>query len=189
MSRARIKDDTYDRIITDRLVFSKTISAIAEENGLGETSVSNTLAVFNAVRDGDWNRCIALIENQRFPLAPFIWAARKIGIELPACVTDAYDNLSKQRARQKAEEAEKTETIKTAPVIAEKNDALYFIKILEALNKQNELLTQLLDTVIPHWVNDLKDNVNANGDAILERINEEIKISECIKQNTRKRGL
>ena len=57
------------------------------------------------------------------------------------------------------------------------------------LNKQNNLLEQLLDTVIPHWANDLKDNANANADTIVERLNEEIRISECIKQNTRKRGL
>lgn len=190
MGKQQIKDEIYEKIITDRLVLGKTPEAIADEIGFGRTSVYNTVSVFGAVRDCDWNRCVAMIENQGFPIAPFIWAARRLGIELPEIVTSAYELRTKKReeAQKKAEESKK----KAEEAEIEKatdNTALYLCKVLQALNKQNELLEQLLDTVIPHWANDLKDNANANTDALMERINEEIRISECIKQNTRKRGL
>lgn len=183
-----IKDDIYERIITDRLVLGKSPDTIAEEIGFGKTSVYNTVTVFSAVRDCDWNRCVAMIENQNFPIAPFTWAARRLGIELPDAVTDAYETRAKKRAEaQKQAEAQKTETKKEEP--APDNSALCLLKILEQLNRQNELLEQLLDTVIPHWANDIKDNINANFDTAVDRVNEVIRIGECIKQNTRKRGL
>lgn len=190
--KQQIKDEVYERIITDRLVLGKKVETIAEEVGFGTTSVWNAIKVFNAVRDCDWNVCIALIENQNFSIAPFTWAAKRLGIELPEAVTDAYEAHLKNRAEERLKEKEqkqKEEEAEAVKAVQSDNSALYFIKILEALNKQNELLEQLLDTVIPHWANDLKDNVNANVDTLVDRLNEEIRISECIKQNTRKRGL
>jgi len=71
----------------------------------------------------------------------------------------------------------------------EDNTALYMIKLLEAVNKQNELLEQLYDVVIPKWTGDMKDNVNVNADMLnqsLKRIDDKL---EAIKINVRKRGL
>lgn len=181
-----MKDNDYETIVTGRLVLSKTPEAIAQEIGCGVTSVNNTLTIFNAVKEGDWNRCVALVENQTLPIAPFIWSAKKLGLELPAAVTDAYEMRSKRKAKAKEQTTEeKPQAVQTTEA---KNDALFFAKILEALNKQNELLEQLLDTVLPHWFNDLKDDINANTDVVCERIRSVEKIAETIKQNTRRRG-
>ena len=71
----------------------------------------------------------------------------------------------------------------------EDNTGLYLIKLLEAVNRQNELLEQLYDVVIPKWVGDMKDNVNCNSDVLsqsLKRIDDKL---EAIKINVRKRGL
>lgn len=179
-------NDAYETIITGKFVFGKTAEKLAKEVGCGKTTVGNTIAVFKCVRDEDWKRCEELISKQKFPLAPFIWAARRLEKELPQSLYDAYDSIrtevNKENSAKKAEKATKEEEPKAD------NTNLFLVKVLEALIKQNELLEQLCDTVIPHWTNDVKDNINANTDIICNRLNEAIKISECIKQNTRRKG-
>ena len=76
-----------------------------------------------------------------------------------------------------------------APAEPKGNDAVYFIRILEELHQQNEYLKDLLDVVLPKYVSDLKDNLNANSDVLgtdLRGCLEELKAVRC---NTRKRGL
>lgn len=69
------------------------------------------------------------------------------------------------------------------------NDALYFIRILEELHEQNQLLRDLLDVVIPKWAGDLKDNQNANSDVLCGILKEQGQALDAIRCNTRKRGL
>lgn len=65
---------------------------------------------------------------------------------------------------------------------------LYLVKLIEALVKQNELLEQLMDVVLPKYICDLKDNLNANTDLISERLKNCESRLEKIAVNTRKRG-
>ena len=46
-----------------------------------------------------------------------------------------------------------------------------------------------MDAVIPKYVGDLKDNVNANCDSLFNQIKDNGEKLEAVKINTRKRGL
>lgn len=62
-------------------------------------------------------------------------------------------------------------------------------QIVSALSAQNELLTQLIDTVLPRYVGDLKDNVNVNADLLAQRAKGCEDKLEAIKVGMRKRGM
>ena len=196
--------EKYEKIVTDRLVFGKPAKQIAAELEIGESAVFSTLSVFNIVKEQDWNHALAMLTNQNIRIGLFEWASERLGIELPQSLTAAYNQrLAKmaqlnreKRAKQKADEApaptvEPEEEPKPEPPKPEKpdNTSLYLLKMLEAINQQNELLSQLMDAVIPKYVGDLKDNVNANCDSLFNQIKDNGEKLEAVKINTRKRGL
>lgn len=193
--------EMYEKIVTDRLVFGKQIKQIAQDVEKNVMSVTAVVMAFEAVRDSNWDRCIQIIEKYKTPLSLFTWAADRLGVELSPSLEAAYE----QRKAQKREyELQKRlgNTVQPAPEPdplpvqtpapepqKEDNTGLYMIKLLEAVNRQNELLEQLYDVVIPKWVGDMQDNVNCNSDVLsqsLKRIDDKL---EAIKINVRKRGL
>lgn len=192
-----MNNELYEKVVTDRLVFGKPAEQIAKDIERTDSTVYCVVKAFEAVRDQDWGRAIEQLSNHNTPLSPYEWAAKKLGIELPASLGTAYEErmrkaatakreLKERRAQQEAEKA--TEPIKEAPK-PEDNTALYLLKLLEAVNKQNELLEQLYDVVIPKWTGDIKDNINCNCDVLsqsLKRIDDKL---EAIKINVRKRGM
>lgn len=192
-----MNNELYEKVVTDRLVFGKPAAQIAKDIERTDSTVYCVVDAFETVRDQDWNKAIERLSNHNTPLSPYEWAAKKLGIELPASLGTAYEermrkavtakrDLKERRASQEAEKA--TEPIKEAPK-QEDNTALYLLKLLEAVNKQNELLEQLYDVVIPKWTGDIKDNINCNSDVIsqsLKRIDDKL---EAIKINVRKRGM
>ena len=72
------------------------------------------------------------------------------------------------------------------PATEGKNESVYFCRLLEEIQRQNELLEQLIDVVIPKYVSDVKDNLNANFDAQTAEIKKGL---DAVAANTRKRGL
>lgn len=193
-------NEQYDQIVSDRLVFGKPAKQIAEEIGRKETVVFNVLAAFNAVKEKDWNRCVALLTNQNFSLSVFIWAGERLKIEIPPSLEAAYNQRRVEMKRREIERSKQTaaedqqiqlEELKPDPKDQEKpdNTSLYLLKLLEAVNQQNELLSQLMDAVIPKYVADMKDNVNANCDTLFNQLKDNGDKLEAIKINTRKRGL
>jgi len=199
----------YEKIVTDALVFGKPVKQIAVELERKDTVVFNVLNAFNATKEQDWDRAVTLLTTQNFPLSVFTWAGEKLGLELPPSLEVAYKQRCERaaamsRERYAKQKAEKEPAPKPAPKPApepvpesepepepkkEDNTGLYLIKLLEAVNRQNELLEQLYDVVIPKWTGDMKDNVNVNADMLnqsLKRIDDKL---EAIKINVRKRGL
>jgi len=191
----------YEKIVTDALVFGKPVKQIAAELERKDTVVFNVLGAFNATKEQDWDRAVTLLTTQNFPLSVFNWAGDKLGIAIPPRLEVAYKQrceraaaMSRERcAKQKAEKepapVQTPEPLPAPEPKKEDNTALYMIKLLEAVNRQNELLEQLYDVVIPKWVGDMKDNVNCNSDVLsqsLKRIDDKL---EAIKINVRKRGL
>lgn len=204
MGGKNMNAERYEKIVTDRLVFGKPAKQIAAELGIGETAVFTTLSAFNDVKEQNWSHALAMLTNQNVRIGLFEWASERLGIELPQSLTAAYNQrLAKmaqlnreKRARQKADEApeptvEPEEEPTPEPPKPEKpdNTSLYLLKMLEAINQQNELLSQLMDAVIPKYVGDLKDNVNANCDSLFNQIKDNGEKLEAVKINTRKRGL
>lgn len=189
--------EMYEKIVTDALVFGKPVKQIAVELERKDTVVFNVLSAFNATKEQDWDRAVTLLTTQNFPLSVFTWAGDKLGIELPPSLEVAYKQrceraaaMSRERyAKQKAEKEPAPEPVHEPEPKKDDNTALYLIKLLEAVNRQNELLEQLYDVVIPKWTGDMKDNVNVNADMLnqsLKRIDDKL---EAIKINVRKRGL
>jgi len=196
--------EDYEKIVTERLVYGKPATKIAEELGRKDTVVFNVLNAFNITKEQDWPRAIATLTNQNFPLSVFTWAGEKLGIDLPPTLEVAYNNRlaharKAQAERENAAKAENTvaqqrdvmPAAQPEPPKPEKpdNTALYLLRLLEAINQQNELLSQLMDAVIPKYVADMKDNINANCDCLFNQIKDNGETLEAIKINSRKRGL
>ena len=190
--------EQYEKIVTDRLVFGKPAKQIAQEIERKESVVFNVLDAFGVVKEQDWNRGIALLTNQNFPISVFNWAGEKLGVELPPSLESAYKQrceksakASRERyAKQKDKEVPPPVEAPTKPVEKkEDNTVLYLLELLKAVKEGNELLSQLMDAVIPKYVADMKDNINANCDTLFNQIKDNGDRLEAIKINTRKRGL
>ena len=202
MGGKALNSEMYEKIITDRLVFGKPATQIAQSLEKNAASVSAVVQAFEGVRDSDWDKCIQVINAYKAPLSLFAWAAQRLDTELPPTLEAAYEERKARKREYDLQKRQQAETPKAAPAPAsefepipepepkkEDNTGLYLIKLLEAVNRQNELLEQLYDVVIPKWVGDMKDNVNCNSDVIsqnLKRIDDKL---EAIKINVRKRGL
>ena len=213
------KTELYERIVSSRYVFGKTYIQIGKENGVSDAFAIYTCQAFEAVKKKDWDKAKEMISNKGQSYLLFDWSAKKLGIDLPPDILQTYIEARKIDAEKKRayyerrksgekdteqlmiqEEPEPEHQPEPAPapaeippeIIVEKkldNTALYLIKILEALVEQNELLKQLMDAVIPHWIDDLKQNNNANGDAIQEMLKPIAASLDAIRCNTKKRGL
>lgn len=185
--RKTLTEEDYERIISSKLIFNKTIPAIAEEIGCGETAVNMLASTFTVCQRRDWERAVDMIENKKYSIKAFTWSCKKLGIQVPRSLQEAADRMSEAGRQERLQKmAAKTVTEKAEP---SDNENLYFIKILEALNQQNELLTQLIDVVIPKYVCDMKDNRNVNTDLLNKTLQSMDEKLEGIKANTRKRGL
>jgi len=166
-------------------VFNRKNTDIAKDLNCGISTVTAVTQMFKLVKAQDFEHIRAILKTDAGRIKQLKWAAAKLNVEIPEDVL----NAKMKKPTETVPEETVIKELKTAPVIAEKNESLYFVKILEALNKQNELLEQLCDVVIPHWCADMKDNQNANCDIISSRLASAEKALECIKVNTRKRGM
>ena len=184
--------EMYEKIVTDRLVYGVPVNQIAKEIERNPSSVTCVVSAFECVRDRNWDRAANMIVRYKIPTAPFYWAGEKLNVEIPQYLEEVYAKRKAEKAAEKAQKRQQAETPKTPPAPEPKkedNTGLYLIKLLEAVNRQNELLEQLFDVVIPKWTGDIKDNINCNSDVIsqsLKRIDDKL---EAIKINVRKRGM
>lgn len=187
--RIGFNSEECEKIVFDKMVLCKKTEEIAKELDAPQSSVGNFITVFMAVQTKSVARVVDLVWKN-YSVPAIRWSYNKLGYEMPKEVLDAITSKNDAKRKSNLEIIKKEEAAeKPAELKPENNDALYFIKILEGLNKQNKLLEQLLDTVIPHWAGDLKENNNVNTDLLnkqLQLIDQKV---ECIKLNTRKRGL
>lgn len=183
--KIRLSKEEMEGIVYKRNVFHSPISELSVMYNRSDTTISACLKAFDLVRDAAWEEAAHAIGEKSIPNYMLQWAAEYLNAIVPDAVNEAYKRtLEKQRAERAALKKPQNET---AP-IKQDNDKLYFIKILEALIKQNELLESLIDVVIPKYVCDLKDNLNVNTDILSEHSKKQSNLLEAIKVNTRKRG-
>ncbi len=205
--KRKLTEEDFSNIITRKLVYKQSNGKIAQEVGVSEKSVKVTVRAFQLVRDDLFDELVYSVEHDSITLKMIDWAARELHKKVPKEeLQKAYErrlehNRRLTENREKAAASEATELADCAitkamlapgAVVEEKktqNDALYMIKILEALNKQNELFEQLLDVVMPKYASDIKDNLNANTDVICERLKNCETSLDKIACNSRKRGL
>ena len=189
MGNKRIDEKTFNEIITRSFACGQTAQFVADSLGVSRKSVLNTCRVFRYVRDNEFDKLAKMIPGDNSMSAKSInLAAQKLGVTVPSSVLEALEKKKSNHREQTEKKNEQKEEVKEQSV-EKKNDAIYMIKILEALNKHNELLEQLMDVVIPKYVNDVKDNLNANTDVICERLKNCEQSLDKIACNSRKRGL
>ena len=210
-----MKIDEFRSIIWSHVMSGKKPSEIALETGRSKQTIFACCQAFLLLRDGNTEELIRRADtayNTSYSDVIIKLAAETLGIEIPADVQQmmqARNDLRKARAAKQDEEttlppAEQAPSLAqggqragqaAAPTGAEPaptpkgNDALYFIRILEELHEQNQLLRDLLDVVIPKWAGDMKDNQNANSDVLAGLLREQGQALDAIRCNTRKRGL
>ena len=183
-SRMSIGDAEIGRImkcVTAGMSVGDTIAV----TGMSNATVSRVASAEKLVRTMDWDGAVRFLKKPGY--LKYLEAASKwYGIAIP-------DEVLHPEPKPTTEPKLTEEQLLTVELPEEKpapkqNDDLYFVKLLEALAKQNELLEQLMDVVLPKYVCDIKDNLNANTDLISERLKNCESRLEKIAVNTRKRG-
>ena len=209
-TRKRITEQQFETIITDH-IFGKSNVNLARENNCDGDTIDRIITSFNIVKESDWDKAERFVKAGR-TLRYLEWSANRMNKVIPQNVYDAYretrDNWKTKYTKDRHEQLVMEEPVKEedlvvlskhladkveghiirATDIEKQNEALYFCKILEALAKQNELLEQLMDVVIPKWTGDIKDNINANFDILTKQMKGCEEKLEKVCYNTRKRG-
>ena len=205
----KISLEEFQKVVTARFLYDETYGQIAFEMGLAADTVAAMCSTFTMLKNGETEELVKKMRRSHYSDSIIKLAAEARKMEIPADVLQAMAErrdagLAKRIAKKMVEEAG------TAPVAEEKedtssaaeaapspqgegkaqaepkgNDALYFIRILEELHEQNQLLQDLLDVVIPKWAGDLKDNANANSDVLAGLLREQGQALDAIRCNTR----
>ena len=139
---------TLNNIVTDYYVFGKSQATIAGEQGVGATTVLGIVRAFDAVRNEDWDRCIQLY-NAGVSAYFLQWSAKRLDKKLPDKVENSFSGGKRKEAANNSKSKE--------------NENVYLIRVLEELAKQNELLQQLIDVVIPKYTEDLRNATMKNA--------------------------
>lgn len=179
--KKKLDNKTIEQILYCKMILDKSDEETAEACDVGRATVSTIVRIFKAVKADNWETIVRVAESMVSSLDAVRAIAEGQGKEVPSYVVEAFLNRNK-----KLETPVVLEPVKE-PVTD--NSGLYMVKVLEALHAQNELLAQLCDVVIPHWVADLKDNANANADSLGQRLDQIVALLDGIKCNTRKRGV
>jgi hypothetical protein len=203
----KITSEELNKVLEGHFWFGKNSNQAAEAAGISQQVASGIIRTFQLMRNGDIEGLVQeAAVNEKISAQTVKLVAERIGEGVPEEVLQAIlerqraktERLRNARAEAPAEEEtppSPAQAPATPPLAGEGraaapgNDALYFIRILEELHQQNELLRDLLDVVIPKWAGDLKDNQNANSDVLAGLLKEQGQALDAIRCNTRKRGL
>ena len=191
--RKYIKSEDFDRIIMHN-AYGSSPEQIAHELDCSDDTVKRVLRAHKIVKTQNWEEAKRFIANGH-RIKHLKYFAEKMGVEIPEDVYQAYDiwKVTSSGAKIKEAEQEQKDDAPVQEVLDDfskaQNDNLYFCKMLEALAKQNELLEQFMDVVIPKYAGDLKDSMNVNSDLVTQRLKNCEEKLEKITYNTRKRGM
>ena len=197
----KLNKEIFDKVIDAAFLYGKNSNQAAQIAGITQRTAMGIITGFQLMRDGKLDELKEQAESRYIITVPVLTlAAEKIGCPVPEDIVQVVkdrdaERVRKQKANRKPELIEEpapepTAVMTVKPVeIQQANDTLYFIRILEELHQQNELLKDLLDVVIPKYVADLKDNLNANSDSIFGKVDSCASALDAIRCNTRKRGL
>lgn len=182
-----------EEAVTRVLVYGESFKSVAESIGMTDQAVNSLIRTFELVKAQEWDKICDRLLKKNSALPHVKWAAKKLWYDIPADLMRrmevAYSDYSRW---EKPATLAPAVTPESEHVLCEKpldNTALCMCKILELIAKQNELLEQLMDVVLPKYVADLKDNLNANADTVTSALKSCDNSLDKIACNTRKRGL
>lgn len=179
-SRISIGDAEIGKIMTC-ITAGMSVGNTIAVTGMSSATVGRVAGAEKIIRTMDWEAAERFIKTPGY--LKYLEAASKwYGIKIPEEVLHPEPKLTPEQLLT----VELPEQPKEPA--AKQNEELYLVKLIEALVKQNELIEQLMDVVLPKYVGDLKDNINANTDLMSERLKNCESRLEKIAVNTRKRG-
>lgn len=195
-----IEDAKLNAMLCDILLFKATSREVAQKYGVSTATVSRFRRVYSFVENDEWGKLKELMKTENGVRGFSEWSAERLGKVIPMDVYPVKESKPVKVEEPPAEE-QKTEAPRQADA-DEQNTALVITSLLGMIEKQNillsqmakesreqtELLTQVIDTVLPHWVTDLKECVNTNTDLVCTQLDESKKLLDAVKCNTRRRG-
>lgn len=184
--KAKLLPEDWEKIILHH-TFGKSNSEIAEIIGVTDQAISRTIRVFDYVKAEEWDKLCEVHRINNVSGKLMEWCAEKTGKTIPEDIKGRLEDIARDWRMKDAQRLKATPEAKQPDENG--NEDLYMIKILERLAKLEEEHEQLMDVVIPKYINDLKDNINANTDVTCERLKEIAMILEKIAKNTRPRGM
>lgn len=192
--------EQFEEVILQR-AFGKGTSAIADELGCSKNFTTCVAIVFDAVKNREWDKAVEAFIRYRPTMSLMDWAARKTGTTVPLEVKQKIEHELDASRKKMLEDVKKETEEKKAEQVAPQAQAvtcapehwpeekLMLAQMITALNKQNELLETLMDVVIPKYVGDIKDNLNANFDVLQKQMQGCEEKMEAVKLALRKRGM
>ena len=184
-TRLNIDDAVIDRVLIC-LDAGMGASEIVNVTGVPTATVQRIIRAAKTVRNENWDGAVELLVKS-VPAKYLERAAKRYEVKIPDKVYWKAEGIDTDTPSAMVTTSAAVEPI-TVKVPEKQNEDLYFCKLLEAIAKQNELIEQLMDVVIPKYIGDLKDNLNANTDLLSERLKNCESRLEKIAVNTRKRG-
>ena len=181
MAKAKLSEEMYDKVIEQVLVLDRSLSLAARTLGLDDTTAGRIVKTFQLVKAGDWESIIEQINTGKTNPRHIEYAANKVGLSIPDEVYqahEAYCDMVKGKRTKKDAPAKPIEPPVTNKANDDANTAFYLTTLLAEVKRQNELLEQLMDTVLPKLI-------NTNADLISERISKCEQFLDNIKYNTR----
>ena len=145
-----------------------TATKIADLLGVGASSTSTCIRINNAARSGDTTELRRYVDKY-LGLLTLLCGKYNIDIE-------------------KVKEQPQPEPVKPLEPIPMNDDREFKVlaSIRDEIHAQNELITQFMDTVIPHWMKELQKDHNANFDSLHNELLAMAQMLEKIKYNTKK---
>ena len=187
--KSKLLPEDWEAIVLN-YTFGKSARDIALMLDITDQTCQRTIRVFNAVKAEDWDEVCKVMRINNVSMNLITWCAEKTGKEIPHEVQkDLEASMQAWRLKDSSRYMNKATQEPDDPPVTAANENLYNIKVLESLAKIIELLEMAMDVVIPKYVNDIKDNINANTDVECERLKQIELVLEKIAKNTRPRGM
>lgn len=166
-----ITNETRDAILMASVIYRKSPTRIAEENGISNDTVSRTIMCYELVKAGKWDTLAAKCNSRILTPAYLSWAEKATQTKIPQDVW----NICFPK-----EEVEKTpETPKATDAVLEQ-----LVKIHAVLAAIEADLPQIL-TALTYLSKTVKETVNANADPVMSMLKAANENLVGIKCNTR----
>lgn len=195
---SKMTNETMNEILSVRLLEGKSVEETAKICGVSKASAHTVTKAFELCRAEDFDTLEArILSDANFTRSVVGFALQKTRKTAPASLWNAFDERDK-RLKKAADQRKKAADpapepapvpVKKQEPIEDVNEKVFFIRVLEETMKMNELLTQLMDVVIPKYTGDLKDCFGINTDLITEKLEKCERRLEKIEYQTRKRGM